>query len=105
MLTPGRTCTTVVLATLDEVLEHYSTGVQDVDGLSPILRNQQGEPIRRNMTVDEKAALVAFMRTLTDQELRTDPRFSDPFAEPFPDSAAAQVQREEAEAPPAGVTN
>ena len=32
-----------------------------------------------NLDGHEKAALVAFLKTLTDRKLVTDPRFSDPF--------------------------
>ena len=92
-------------ATLDEVLEHYSTGVQDVDGLSPLLRNDDGSPQRLNMSADEKAALMAFLLTLSDTSIASDPRFGNPFDRPFPDSAAALVRRQEAEPPPAGVNN
>jgi hypothetical protein len=31
------------------------------------------------MTGEEKAGIVAFLRTLTDYQLITDPKFSDPF--------------------------
>jgi len=33
------------------------------------------------MTTEEKKALVAFLKTLTDTELVNDPKFSDPFVE------------------------
>jgi len=32
-----------------------------------------------HFTASEKLALVAFLKTLTDQAFLTDPRFSDPF--------------------------
>jgi hypothetical protein len=32
-------------------------------------------------TTSEKAALIAFLKTLTDRPLLTDPRFSNPFVE------------------------
>ena len=38
-----------------------------------------GEVPQLHMTDEEKSALVAFLRTLTDEELLTDPKFSDPF--------------------------
>jgi cytochrome c peroxidase len=34
-----------------------------------------------NLTNQEKEALVAFMKTLTDQELISDEKFSSPFKE------------------------
>jgi hypothetical protein len=36
-------------------------------------------PKKLNLTPQEKKALVAFLKTLTDEELKTDVRFSDPF--------------------------
>jgi cytochrome c peroxidase len=38
-----------------------------------------GTPLRLNLTPVEKDALEAFMRTLTDDALLTDIKFSDPF--------------------------
>lgn len=66
-------------ATLEEVLEHYSTGVQDHPNLSGPL-DGPGGPRNRNFTAQESADLVAFLRTLTDTDLLTDQRFADPFA-------------------------
>ncbi|MEN0067146.1 MAG: cytochrome c peroxidase [Myxococcota bacterium] len=66
------------LETLAEVIEHYDNGVQDHPNLDGRLRDG-GEPQRLNLTNNEKAALVAFLETLTDDSLLVDPRFSDPF--------------------------
>lgn len=66
-------------ATLDQVVEHYSTGVQAGPALDQRLRTPDGRPVRPRFTDAEKAALVAFMNTLTDTALLGDPRFSDPF--------------------------
>lgn len=66
--------------TLEEVVEHYNTGVQN----SPNLDNrliENGQPIRMNLSQNEIDALVAFMKTLTDQNFITDPKFADPFLE------------------------
>lgn len=65
--------------TLDEVVEFYNSGVQDHPNLDNRLRGRNGTPRRLNMTDAEKAALVAFLKTLTDTDLMTDERFSDPF--------------------------
>jgi cytochrome c peroxidase len=59
-------------ATLEQVIDHYSKGVQAHPNLGPQVR-------RLNFTDSERAALVAFLRTLTDQRFLTDPKFSDPF--------------------------
>jgi cytochrome c peroxidase len=65
--------------TLQQVINHYSHGIQNNPGLDPILRNNNGQPIRPNFNPQETQALVAFLNTLTDQSLMTDERFSDPF--------------------------
>ena len=66
-------------STLEEVVDHYSTGVQDSRDLDPRLRGPGARPSRPSFSDDERAALVAFLRTLTDSTLTTDPRWSDPF--------------------------
>lgn len=76
-------------ATLEEVVEHYSTGVQGAPNLSGPLRD--GDALSntqhlRRFTAEESAALVAFLKTLTDAELLADPRFSDPFPGSSPDA-------------------
>jgi cytochrome c peroxidase len=63
------------LATLEDVVEHYSTGIKDHPNLDGRLRGQR----RFKLDADEKAALVAFLKTLSDPKFLTDPRFSDPF--------------------------
>ena len=65
-------------ATLAEVIEFYDHGVQDGPALDPRLRQGSG-PRRLNLSADDRAALVAFLTTLTDDKFITDPRFSDPF--------------------------
>jgi len=74
------------LATLEEVIEHYNSGIQDGPALDPRLRmppppqtQQPPRPARLNLTAAQKAALVAFLQTLTDTDLIADTRFSDPF--------------------------
>ena len=84
---------------------HYSNGVQDHPNLSPLMRNNQGDPVQLRINPDERAALIAFVNTLTDDQIANDKRFSDPFDAPFPDTTEAQVLREEAEAPPVGTNN
>jgi cytochrome c peroxidase len=58
--------------TLEKVIDHYSKDVKAHPNLDPRMR-------RLNFTDNEKAALVAFLKTLTDQKFLTDPKFSDPF--------------------------
>jgi cytochrome c peroxidase len=59
--------------TLEKVVEHYSREVKGHPNLDGRLRR------RLNFDEAQKAALVAFMKTLTDRRFITDPRFSDPF--------------------------
>jgi len=54
------------------VLDHYSSG-----GKNHPIKDVRVQPLR--LTSSEKAALVAFLKTLTDPTFLTDPRFSDPF--------------------------
>ena len=64
--------------TLEEVVDHYSDGVQDHPNLSIQLK-QSGQPIAFNFTQGEKDALIAFLNTFTDEVMLTDPKYSDPF--------------------------
>ena len=66
-------------ATLEQVVEHYVGGVQLGPALDNRLRLPTGQPVRLGLSASDKAALVAFMRTLTDSALMTDARFSSPF--------------------------
>ncbi len=59
-------------ATLEEVLDHYMAGGHGVENEDP---NITGFPL----TERQRRALLAFLNTLTDETLTTDPRFSDPF--------------------------
>ena len=66
-------------ATLREVIDFYDNGVQPHPNLDPRLVAPGGVPLRLNLTPAEKDALEAFLRTLTDDALLSDPKFSDPF--------------------------
>jgi cytochrome c peroxidase len=65
--------------TLEEVVEHYSTGVKNHPNLSPQLKLPNGQPRLLNLNQQDKAALVAFLKTLTDPTIATDVKFSNPF--------------------------
>ncbi len=58
--------------TLEKVIDHYSKGVKPHPNLDPRM-----QPL--HFTDSEKAALVAFLKTLTDPKFLADPKFSDPF--------------------------
>jgi cytochrome c peroxidase len=70
---------------LEQVVEFYNSGVVDNPNLSPPLRvpTPPGAPpgpvLRLNLTAAQKAALVAFLKTLTDPNLATQPKYGDPF--------------------------
>lgn len=65
-------------ATLAEVIDFYASGIQDGPALDPRLRDG-GAPRRLHLDATDRAALVAFLKTLDDPALTTDPRFGDPF--------------------------
>ncbi len=72
--------------TLEEVLDHYDSGIKNSSTLSPLIveaDNKGGAAAGRislHLTAGEKAAIIAFMHTLTDRDFVTAERFSDPFA-------------------------
>jgi cytochrome c peroxidase len=71
-------------ATLEEVVEHYNSGIQAHPTLSPALTDANGDPVLLNFTTAEKAALVAFLKTLTDNSIAAEPKWSDPFITVLP---------------------
>ena len=68
-------------ATLEQVIEHYNSGVQINPNLPPQLRNPP--PVlgakRLNLTQQDKDDLLAFLKTLTDKTISTDVKFASPF--------------------------
>jgi cytochrome c peroxidase len=88
-------------STLEDVVEFYNSQIEPHPQLSFALREgwgggispfgdgptdifipeQTGEvkPLRMNLTNDQKMALVAFLKTLTDYQMISDAKFSDPF--------------------------
>ena len=73
-------------ATLEALIDHYSD--------NPILDPNLGYviPVPLKFTASEKAALIAFLKTLTDRTCLTDPRFSNPFVDRKAD-AVKSVER------------
>jgi cytochrome c peroxidase len=89
--------------TLEEVIEHYNSGVKanpfvdwvlKVEHPSVFVKRQVmpfdlvnmgnsgaqiNKPVKLNLTPADKKALVAFLRTLTDMQFITNPKYSDPF--------------------------
>jgi cytochrome c peroxidase len=72
--------------TLDEVLDHYDSGVRNSSTLSSVIVEADNSGateagrISLHLTTDEKAAIIAFLHTLTDQDFVSAERLSDPFA-------------------------
>lgn len=66
-------------ATLEEVIDHYSSGIQNHSSLITPLVNSSGQVGQFNFTQAEKEALIAFLNTLTDEEMINDEKYSDPF--------------------------
>lgn len=65
--------------TLEEVIEHYSSGIKNHPNLISPLVNDNGEEGQFNFTQAEKEALVAFLKTLTDNAMLSDEKYNDPF--------------------------
>jgi cytochrome c peroxidase len=65
--------------TLEQVVDFYDRGVQANPGLDPRLRTPGGQPLRLNLSQQERDALVAFMKTFTDRTFLSDPRLASPF--------------------------
>jgi cytochrome c peroxidase len=66
------------IATIDDVLDHYSLNIKNTEGLDASLK-EGGSAIKMNFSVEEKDALKAFLQTLTDEKVITAAKFSDPF--------------------------
>lgn len=65
--------------TLEEVVDFYDSGVQATPNLDPRLRGPGGAPKRLNLSATQKAALVAYLGTLTDPAFLSAAKFSNPF--------------------------
>ncbi|WP_221030131.1 cytochrome c peroxidase [Actomonas aquatica] len=67
--------------TLREVMDFYARDIQPHAQLAEILQPPPGQQPRIGLNNNDRNALVAFLRTLTDETLLTDAKFSDPFVE------------------------
>jgi cytochrome c peroxidase len=65
--------------TLEEVIEHYNSGVKPHTHLDKNLRSANGTPLRPDLNSLEKQALLAFLHTLTDEKMMHDEKWSNPF--------------------------
>ncbi len=73
---------------LEAVLDHYNDGIKKSSTLSPLimeadnLHKESEDRISLNLTNEERAAIIAFLETLTDREFVTSEKFSNPVKEP-----------------------
>jgi cytochrome c peroxidase len=63
-------------AKLQEVLDFYDAGMQEVPNLDPIFRKNARLGIP--MSAEEKRKIIAFLNTLTDETFLKDKRFAEP---------------------------
>jgi len=63
-------------STLEEVVDFYSTGLQDSPTVDPLMKNVHTGGAM--LTPEDKAALVAFLKSLTDTEYINDSNLSAP---------------------------
>ena len=64
--------------TLEEVLDHYSSKMKINSAMDWRLSNFANNGGMK-ITKDDKAALIAFLSTLTDYQMLQDPKFASPF--------------------------
>ena len=63
-------------STLEEVIDHYNSGGHASSTVSPLMKNI-GDGLL--LSPEDKQALIAFLRTLTDEEFLNNSKFSSPF--------------------------
>lgn len=73
------------VATLEDVLDFYAAGGRHITsgpyaGDGRLHPNKSDLIARIDLNAQDKADIVAFLKTLTDHEFLTNPQFSDPFA-------------------------
>ena len=84
------------IATLEEVLDHYAAGGRTIAS-GPNAGAGNKSPKRSwmmrgfTLTVEEKADLIEFLKTLTDEEFVTNPRYGNP----WPAGSAARAAKVE----------
>jgi cytochrome c peroxidase len=72
------------IATIDEVIDHYAAGGRTIAS-GPNAGVGRTNPLKSSfvpgftLTKQERADLIAFLTTLTDEQFLRDPRFSDPW--------------------------
>jgi cytochrome c peroxidase len=69
-------------ATLTEAIQHYNEGIlpdPNLDDRLAVGFEPGGTPIEMNLSDEEVANLVSFLKTFTDEALIYDPMYADPF--------------------------
>ena len=66
-------------AILEEVLDHYSENVKDTPFTDNFMQFAFQGGVQ--LTADEKAAIIAFLKTLTDDGFKSNPEYQNPFEE------------------------
>ena len=75
------------IETLEEVIDHYARGGRLIES-GPYAGDGSQNPNKSaflkgfSISDQEKQDLIAFLRALTDEDLITNPAYSDPFAQP-----------------------
>lgn len=67
------------LKTLDDVLNHYSENIKETENLDHRLRTPEGSAKQFKIPASEKQAIIAFLNSLTDYQMISDPKYSNPF--------------------------
>lgn len=68
-----------MFSSLEAVIDHYSDNIADHAFLDPHFRGPNGQVNQFNLTAQEKTDLINFLKTLTDEKMLKDKKFSDPF--------------------------
>lgn len=63
-------------ATLEEVVNHYSTGLQTTPYIDPLMKSVTDGGV--NLSPEEKGQLIFFLKSLSDKSFTTNPNFQKP---------------------------
>ncbi len=75
-------------ASLEDVIDFYSSGIQPHPNLDNRLTRRGGRPVRMNFSQQEASNLIAFLNTLTDEAMLSNEAFSNPFVHNEAESTA-----------------
>lgn len=64
--------------TLEDVMDHYSEGIQNHKNLNDLLRDGD-QALKFNFSSSDKQDLVAYLKSLTDTDFTSAPKYTDPF--------------------------